>query len=95
MTGYLILTTPRSGSNLLCDGLRRAGLGYPDEWLGTSRLRQWAEDRACPVDLPTDRADLVDYLSRVRAAQPGPFTGMKIHWHHVADALRRLLEDSR
>lgn len=39
MSGYLILTIPRSGSNLLSDGLRQAGLGNPDESLGTSRLR--------------------------------------------------------
>lgn len=41
MLAYAIATTPRTGSTYLCELLREAGLGEPDEWLHAGRARTW------------------------------------------------------
>lgn len=90
MAGYLILSTPRSGSNLLSDTLRQAGLGNPIEWLGTSSLSAWMADRGSDEPVPRDRRELTSYLRSVREGQPGEAAGIKLHWHHFT---RLPLED--
>lgn len=40
--GYLIAATPRTGSSLLCEGLRLTGLaGHPDEYFTEEKMAMW------------------------------------------------------
>ncbi|MDH4309150.1 MAG: Stf0 family sulfotransferase [Acidimicrobiia bacterium] len=76
---YLLCTTPRSGSNLLCDALTQTQLlGTPTEYLefgiATPYLaRRWGT------------SNLLDFMETLRRHRVGPngVFGMKIHWHQL------------
>lgn len=87
-TGFIIAATPRSGSNLLCEGLRATGVaGVPTEpyapdfrWM---LCAQWGLSPS--VDMRT----YVD-VALDRGTTPNGVTGFKIQWMHV-DGLARAL----
>jgi len=78
---YLVCGTPRSGTTLLCEGLRATGrLGVPTEYfnIGASIVplgRRWAS--------PTVEAYVRD-LYRFRTSEEGVF-GTKLHWQQVEE----------
>ena len=42
--GYVLCTSPRSGSTLLCRLLRQAGLGKPASWFYGPRVEDWLDE---------------------------------------------------
>lgn len=76
-TSYVILSTPRSGSNLLCRGLESTNLaGKPREYLspeGTFWTRHGAS---------ADPGAYVDRLLAERTSSNGVF-GAKVSWRHL------------
>jgi LPS sulfotransferase NodH len=83
---YLVATSPRSGSWLLCRGLRDLALGCPEEYLAAAApghyLPQWG--------LPPDTLYL-DYLVEAlhRATSPDGVLGVKAHWYQMRYCLDR------
>jgi LPS sulfotransferase NodH len=80
---YLICTTPRSGSNFLCEVLRSTGVaGRPDEYFWNPAL--WQE--------PWDTPKLMAYVREVReiGTTPNGVFGAKLMWHYLGDLLPRL-----
>ncbi|HZS31248.1 MAG TPA: Stf0 family sulfotransferase [Gaiellaceae bacterium] len=81
---YLVCSTPRSGSTLLCSGLHRTGLaGTPTEYFNIGF-------RATLAARWGTRGDLGAYVRELRARRSsanGVF-GAKLHWSHL-DELRR------
>lgn len=76
---YLICTTPRSGSWLLCDALAQTGVaGIPQEYLLSHAAfdDEWGK--------PT-KANFGGFLSRVReeATTANGVCGIKLHWSQV------------
>jgi trehalose 2-sulfotransferase len=82
---YLICTTPRSGSNFLCEVLQSTGVaGRPDEYFWHPPI--WEEEWST--------ADFAAYLERVLytgTSAEGVF-GVKLIWHYLDDLLPRLAE---
>ncbi|MCI4662037.1 MAG: Stf0 sulfotransferase family protein [Neomegalonema sp.] len=84
---YIICTSHRSGSNLLCDALRKTGaLGNPQEWfmyLKGARKKDWQ-----------DCDSLERYMARVYAegTRGGPVLGVKMMWPHLVHLNDRLLD---
>jgi len=82
---YLICTTPRTGSNLLCEVLRRTGVaGCPDEYFCNPTF--WQERWGTMV--------LRGYLARIRTegtTSNGVF-GAKLMWHELEAMLPKLAE---
>ena len=75
-TSYLILSTPRSGSNLLCRGLESTNLaGKPREYFNPDNTF-W-----CEHGEGADPAEYVDRLLTDRASPNGVF-GAKVSWRH-------------
>jgi trehalose 2-sulfotransferase len=99
---YAICTTPRSGSNLLCDLLHASGvMGDPREVLNVrSMLKPFASNHGLVED--DDRVDLRRYLDEVMRpslAKGGVF-GMKLLFDHLIygiefQSVRELLRGSR
>lgn len=78
-TTYLICTTPRSGSNLLCDRLTATGvLGTPTEYLEMNLAVAYLTNR-WRVD------NLLDYLETLKAKRTGSngVFANKVHWRQV------------
>lgn len=74
---YLILSTPRSGSNLLCRGLESTNLaGKPREYFNPSS-KFWTQHGE-----GADPAAYVDRLLAERATPNGVF-GAKVSWRHM------------
>src|SRR5215208_139697 len=90
-TSYLILSTPRSGSTLLCRGLEGTGLaGRPHEYFRPEG-RLWSQYGG--------DADPVGYVARLlseRVSANGVF-GAKVAWRHLLHFERacRAMPDSR
>jgi LPS sulfotransferase NodH/glycosyltransferase involved in cell wall biosynthesis len=81
MTNYLICTLARSGSTLLCRGLRSTGIaGRPEEYFAPALRGQFSRH----WNLPADTSD-EDYLARVRqeATTPNGVFGAKAPWSHL------------
>ena len=73
---YLVASTPRSGSSLLCRGLSSTGvLGTPLEYLNPVYRQILSERWGCGEGLD-------DYLAAVHAWRTGPgcVFGAKVHW---------------
>jgi trehalose 2-sulfotransferase len=73
---YLVCSTPRSGSSLLCRGLASTGvLGTPLEYLNPVHREILSTRWGCGEGLD-------DYLAAVRARRTGPggVFGAKVHW---------------
>lgn len=74
---YLLLSTPRSGSNLLCRGLESTNLaGQPREYFNPSS-KFWLQ-----YGEGADPAGYVDRLLTERATPNGVF-GAKVSWRHM------------
>jgi LPS sulfotransferase NodH len=87
--GYLVLGSPRTGTNLLCHALRVSGkAGDPDEWYGLSRLHGILEDwgLAHPRSRPEvpQATDWAAYQQRLleKTSSGGRF-GVKVFHYHV------------
>jgi LPS sulfotransferase NodH len=77
---YLICSTGRSGSNLLCDLLEQTGLaGVPMEYLNGNYMDAWRRRES--VETP-DVDTYLAGLERVRTSANGVF-GVKAHAHHI------------
>jgi len=78
---YLVCSTPRSGSTLLCEGLRATGrLGVPTEYFNI-------DASVVPLSVrwgSTTATDFVRDLYRFRTSQEGVF-GTKLHWQQVEE----------
>jgi LPS sulfotransferase NodH len=78
VTGYIICTSPRSGSTLLCTLLRATGVaGWPESLFLGSSLRLWAKGLALPEDAPFEDI-LSAALDRGRAG--GEMFGLRQQW---------------
>src|SRR5262245_3958505 len=81
--GYVICSTPRSGSNLLCDALRSTGIaGTPDEYFN-SRYRDFFLERWSQP--PTvSQAQFLELALAAGTSSNGIFA-VKIQWPHLAE----------
>jgi LPS sulfotransferase NodH len=92
---YVILTTPRSGSWLLCRQLVNAGIGVPSEYFGIDHMN------ALYLRLGVDPRDTRAYLRALheRRTTPNGVFGTKLLWPQLADrraALKvELLRDAK
>jgi LPS sulfotransferase NodH len=85
---YIICTTPRCGSTLLCDLLAQSGsLGIPHEYLNISSHGLNLMSRL-GIDLtdPNLARTYLNTLKRVRTTPNGVF-GLKAHFHHLKTLL--------
>lgn len=86
-TSYMICTTPRSGSTLLCDALRLTGVaGNPDEYFGPMHVPRWREQWG--ITHP------VEYLPKVleHGSTPNGVFGvkiMKLYWANFLETLKQ------
>jgi LPS sulfotransferase NodH len=73
---YVICSTPRSGSNLLCRGLAMTGgMGTPLEYFNPARRQRLAERWQCGMSLE----EYIRALWTRRTTHNGVF-GLKLHW---------------
>jgi len=76
LVGYVVCSTPRSGSGLLCRGLAATGeLATPLEYLNPALRAIFAERWSCGPELDA----YLDALHARRTAPNGVF-GLKAHW---------------
>ncbi|MCE0522383.1 MAG: Stf0 sulfotransferase family protein [Methylacidiphilales bacterium] len=83
---YLIASTMRTGSYLLCEGLEATGrAGHPREVFCPERRENYAGEWKLPPDVGFD-----DYLREAirQGTTENGVLGMKIHWHHVEPLAR-------
>lgn len=86
VTSYLVCSTPRSGSTLVCEALRSTGrLAVPTEYFNIEATveplsRRWGS---------TDGEAYVCDLYRFRTSPDGTF-GTKLHWQQVEEMEQRL-----
>ncbi|MFJ9085798.1 Stf0 family sulfotransferase [Streptomyces sp. NPDC102384] len=92
--GYLVLGSPRTGTNLLCHALRVSGeAGDPDEWYGLSRLHETLSDwgLAHPESRPEapQAKSWTAYQNRLleKTSSSGRF-GVKVFYYHVERLFR-------
>lgn len=71
MTGYVICTTPRSGSTLLCGMLAATGrMGVPDSFYRTQSRKEWAADWGVQTTYGAP-GHAAEFLAAARAAGSG------------------------
>lgn len=81
-------TSPRSGSWLLCRGLRSLGtLGYPEEYLAATSPSYYLPQWGLPPDLPY-RDYLIEAFQRAKGANG--VVGVKAHWYQMRHCLAQL-----
>lgn len=81
---YLICTTERTGSYLLCDALTLTGIaGRPQECFHPALLRK--------LPAPPDDAAYFEQIAQGCTTPNGVF-GAKVHWCHMRDLVLRLRE---
>jgi trehalose 2-sulfotransferase len=79
---YIVAATPRTGSNLLCEGLERSGIaGRPAETFAPHLRDVWAQYFALRPGAMF--AEYFDAAIRYGTTMNGVH-GLKIHWMHVA-----------
>lgn len=79
---YLILATPRSGSYLLCDGLRQTGrAGAPTEFFGRHQKMLYCAGAELPM------LDYVAALLDFAAERSNNIFGAKLMWPHLKQHL--------
>ncbi|MEL6160326.1 MAG: Stf0 family sulfotransferase [Cyanobacteria bacterium J06623_5] len=81
-TDYIVCSTVRSGSALLCKTLSQSGLGQPEEYFHKHRIRQLKLEGR-----PEAFADYCRALVDGARCGKGAF-GMKLHWWQLQDFLR-------
>lgn len=75
---YLVCSTPRSGSTLLCRALDATGVaGAPREYFNPNHRAQRTAEWGCGTSL----ASYVEALLARKTGANGVF-GCKLHWHH-------------
>jgi LPS sulfotransferase NodH len=80
-TLYLIASTMRTGSYLLCEGLEATGrAGHPCEAFCPERREDYCGQWHLPANIPFSK-----YLRTAleKGTTENGVCGMKIHWHHV------------
>ena len=82
LRSYVVCSTPRSGSGLLCRGLASTGvLGAPLEYLNIAHRGILSERWGCGADLGAYIAALHD-----RRSSPEGLFGIKVHWDQLVAA---------
>lgn len=84
---YIICTSPRSGSTLLCRMLLDAGAGHPDSHFHTASLVDWR--RAHGVGAEADLAEIVQAAKRTGSGD-GDLFGMRLQRHSFEFFMRQL-----
>lgn len=84
---YIICTSPRSGSTLLCRMLQDAGAGHPDSHFHTASLADWR--RAHGVESGADLAKIVQGAKRTGSGE-GDLFGMRLQRHSFEFFMRQL-----
>jgi LPS sulfotransferase NodH len=85
---YLICSTPRSGSNLLCEALKSTKLaGRPHQYFWAPNEKKWAEKYGLSPE--TDFAGYTRGIVEKSATSNGVF-GLKSMWDFLLDFERRL-----
>ncbi len=91
---YLICTSPRSGSTLLCHLLSDTGVcGDPESYFHEPSVASWRAFLGLPVgDEAQDRAALAEVFcaARVRAANGTPLAGVRLQRHSFDFFLQQL-----
>ncbi len=83
---YIIASTMRTGSYLLCEGLEATGCaGHPKEIFCPERRENYAGEWRLPREVGLD--DFLRAAVEKGTTENGVF-GMKIHWHHVGPLAR-------
>jgi LPS sulfotransferase NodH len=80
-TSYIVCTTPRSGSGLLCESLWRTGLaGKPDEYFHRENYKRWGA------------SSYAEYVAAVleNETTPNGVFGAKLMWTQVRNLRRKL-----
>ncbi|MGV8985116.1 MAG: Stf0 family sulfotransferase [Cypionkella sp.] len=91
MTGYILCTSPRSGSTLLCRLLRSSGVaGWPESWFRAEDMADYAQDWG--IAGADGQYDWSDYLTAaIRAGQAGtPVMGLRLMWPTMMQVTARL-----
>jgi LPS sulfotransferase NodH len=93
-TSYVICTSPRSGSTLLCTLLSDTGIaGHPDSHFHTAALRDWLADYAlAPDDFANEHAQLTAVFDAARARGTGDtgIFGLRLQRHSLAFLMQQL-----
>ena len=88
---YVVASTPRTGSTLLCRALWDTGrIGAPKEYLNPTQVRDWQVRLGGPVARVTHRA-LVGPLAAI--AGRGPWSDRRLRGHLAGIRARRSSED--
>ncbi|WP_027344395.1 Stf0 family sulfotransferase [Hamadaea tsunoensis] len=90
---YIIASTPRSGSTLLCDGLFATGVaGRPTETLAPHFRSFWLDQWSLPAD-----SGFGEYFQAALnyGTTPNGIYGTKIHWEHLPALARELAVEGR
>ena len=94
MASYIIGSTPRSGSTLLCDLLTDTGVaGCPNSYFRREDFSWWAEQLSVSTEEWRNEHEFdQSYLAAVlqRGAAGTPVFGLRLMWESVADLSRRL-----
>jgi LPS sulfotransferase NodH len=89
---YIICTNPRSGSSLLCEGLRSTFMaGRPREWFNP----RWENFRRIrPGSNEIDDVAFAAYIDqvRLRSSTLNGISGIKLHFYQFGPLIERLLE---
>lgn len=84
---YIICTSPRSGSTLLCRMLQDAGAGHPDSHFHTASLADWR--RAHGVGAEAGLAEIVQAAKRTGSGD-GDLFGLRLQRHSFEFFMRQL-----
>jgi len=80
MTNYMICSTVRSGSTLLCKTLERSGgFGHPEEYFHRHRLKT--------LNLEVSADVFLDYCHKILTQNSPEHFGLKMHWWQLMDFL--------
>lgn len=64
---YILCTSPRSGSTLLCTLLRESGVaGYPESWFHRPSLVGWAKDLEIPLPKGSEPAKIATLIAAAK-----------------------------
>ena len=91
---YVICTSPRSGSKLLCGMLASTGIaGKPASYFYETTLEGWLDDLAVERDVGAPERNILEAAFRaaaVRGRNGGDTFGLRMQWHSLAFFLEKL-----